>query len=172
MSDSLHKPSGDDSHKSKGGQVPHDSANKDFLTIEIEGQLFGIPILQVQDVLGDVTVTRIPLAPPQVSGSLNLRGRIVTAIDVRKCLGLPPLERKGDHDRRMSVVVTHDDELYSLIIDAVGDVLTLSDKNFEANPATLDLIWKSVSLGVYRLQNRILVVLDVPKLLLSLQRPN
>ncbi len=142
---------------------------KEFLTIKIDGQMFGIPILQVQDVLGEVKVTRIPLAPPQVSGSLNLRGRIVTAIDVRKCLGLPQMETA---DTRMSVVVVHDDELYSLIIDNVGDVLTLEDKDFEQNPATLDIVWKSVSLGVYRLDNQILVILDVPKLLLSLQHPN
>lgn len=145
------------------------SNQKDFLTIDINGQMFGIPILQVQDVLGEIKVTRIPLAPPQVSGSLNLRGRIVTAIDVRKCLGLPPLE---DSDKRMSVVVIHDDELYSLIIDKVGDVLTLEEKAFEQNPATLDLTWKSISLGVYRLSGEILVILDVPKLLLSLQHPH
>lgn len=142
---------------------------KEFLTVKIDGQMFGIPILQVQDVLGEIRVTRIPLAPPQVSGSLNLRGRIVTAIDVRKCLGLPPLENV---EKRMSVVVSYDDELYSLIIDDVGDVLTLQDRDFEQNPATLDLVWKSVSLGVYRLDGQILVILDVPKLLLSLQHPN
>lgn len=142
---------------------------KDFLTIDINGQMFGIPILQVQDVLGEIKVTRIPLAPPQVSGSLNLRGRIVTAIDVRKCLGLAPLE---DADKRMSVVVIHDDELYSLIIDKVGDVLTLQEKEFEQNPATLDITWKSISLGVYRLSGEILIILDVPKLLLSLQHPH
>ena len=119
-------------------QNPHllSADRKEFLTIKIDGQMFGIPILQVQDVLGEIKVTRIPLAPPQVSGSLNLRGRIVTAIDVRKCLGLTPLENT---ERRMSVVVMHDDELYSLIIDNVGDVLTLQDKDFEQNPATLDL---------------------------------
>jgi purine-binding chemotaxis protein CheW len=142
---------------------------KEFLTIKINGQMFGIPILQVQDVLGEIFVTRIPLAPPQILGSLNLRGRIVTAIDVRKCLGLEPL---AETDKRMSVVVMYDDELYSLIIDNVGDVLTLQDKDFEQNPATLDIIWKSVSLGVYRLDGQILVILDVPKLLLSLQHPN
>lgn len=145
------------------------SHQKDFLTININGQMFGIPILQVQDVLGEVKVTRIPLAPPQVMGSLNLRGRIVTAIDVRKCLGLNPLENS---ERRMSVVVTHEDELYSLIIDNVGDVLTLQDKEYEQTPATLDISWKTISLGVYRLNDEILVILDVPKLLLSLQHPN
>lgn len=155
-------------HESYGHQILT-ADRKEFLTVKIDGQMFGIPILQVQDVLGEIKVTRIPLAPPQVSGSLNLRGRIVTAIDVRKCLGLTPLE---NNDRKMSVVVMHDDELYSLIIDNVGDVLTLQDKDFEQNPATLDMIWKSISLGVYRLEGQILVILDVPKLLLSLQHPN
>ncbi len=142
---------------------------KDFLTINVGGQIFGIPILQVQDVLGDMKVTRIPLAPPQVCGALNLRGRIVTAIDVRKCLGLPPIESIAE---RMSVVVTHDDELFSLVIDSVGDVLTLKDKEYEQNPATLDITWKAVSLGIYRLDGKILVILDIPKLLLALQRFN
>ncbi len=142
---------------------------KDFLTVKIGGQMFGIPILQVQDVLGEQRVTHIPLAPPQVSGSLNLRGRIVTAVNVRRCLGLPPLENV---ENEMSVVVDHDDELYSLVIDEVGDVLSLNESEYEQNPATLDLLWRSVSLGVYRLDSGILVILDVPKLLLSLHRPN
>jgi purine-binding chemotaxis protein CheW len=150
-------------------QISMKPSKRDFLTIKIDNQIFGIPILQVQDVLGEIKVTKIPLAPPQVSGALNLRGRIVTAIDVRKCLGLPSLE---DGNKKMSVVVMHDDELYSLIIDAVGDVMSLNDSEFEQNPATLDLTWKSVSLGVYRLDGNILVVLDIPKLLLSLQHPN
>ncbi|HRK98205.1 MAG: chemotaxis protein CheW [Alphaproteobacteria bacterium] len=157
--------------QTKPHQPLSEAKTKDFLTVLIEGQMFGIPILQVQDVLGELKVTRIPLAPPQVSGSLNLRGRIVTAIDVRKCLGLPPMD-VSDNEKRMSVVVNHDDELYSLIIDNVGDVLPLQNKDFEPNPATLDIIWKSISLGVYRLDGKILVVLDVPKLLLSLQHPN
>lgn len=140
---------------------------RDFLTIHINGQMFGIPILQVQDVLGEQRVTRIPLAPPQVAGSLNLRGRIVTAIDVRICLGLPPqTEKKQD----MSVVVEHDNELYSLIIDNVGDVLSLSDEAFESSPGTLDPTWRAVSLGIYRLKDTLLVILDVPKLLGSLQQ--
>lgn len=137
----------------------------DFLTIFIGGQLFGIPILQVQDVLGQQKVTRIPLAPPQVSGALNLRGRIVTAIDVRSCLGL---EETENNSKKMSVVVENDHELYSLTIDQVGDVLSLYEEDYESTPATLDPTWRSVSLGVYRLQGRLLIILDVPKLLNSL----
>ncbi len=142
---------------------------RELLTIHIGGQMFGIPILQVQDVLGEQKVTNIPLAPSQVAGALNLRGRIVTAIDVRKCLGLPPLDGEK---KLMSVVVENDAELYSLIIDSVGDVLSLYDDDYESTPATLDPTWRSVSMGIYRLDNRLLIILDVPKLLNSLTSLN
>lgn len=141
------------------------SANSsDFLTISIAEQKFGIPILQVQDVLGEQDVTKVPLAPPEVAGSLNLRGRIVTAIDVRKRLSLEPLSAE-DGQKSMSVVVEHENELYSLIIDKVGDVLALKDGDFEQTLSTLDPVWREISSGIYRLQNELLVVLDVPKFL-------
>ena len=136
--------------------------NEDFVTMTIADQLFGIPVLQVQDVLGPQRITRIPLAPPEVAGSLNLRGRIVTAIDVRKRLGLP--ERASDKPG-MSIVVDHKGELYSLIIDSVGEVLSLSSTDFERQPATMDLRWREVSTGIYRLRDTLLVVLDVSRLL-------
>lgn len=140
----------------------HTGASSDFLTLTIAGQVFGIPVLQVQDVLGAQKVTRIPLARPEVAGSLNLRGRIVTAIDVRCRLNLPP---RQDMLKEMSVVVEHDGELYSLIIDEVGDVMSLQDNDFENNPATLDSLWLGISAGIYRLEKQLLVVIDVPKLL-------
>lgn len=136
---------------------------REFLSIYIADQVFGIPVLQVQDVLGEQSVTKVPLAPRAIAGSLNLRGRIVTAIDVRSCLDLPPLEK--NEDRTMSVVVENHHELYSLMIDKVGDVLSLSSGDFENTPATLDPQWRSISQGIYRLDGRLLVVLDVPKLL-------
>ncbi len=141
--------------------IGHD-LSEDFLTIYIAGQLFGIPVLQVQDVLGTQRVTRIPLAPPEVAGALNLRGRIVTAIDVRKRLGI---EKEDDQTQKMSVVVEHKNELFSLIIDRVGDVLSLQQSDFESNPPTLDPVWKDISLGIYRLKEELLVVLDVAKVL-------
>ncbi|MEI7608966.1 MAG: chemotaxis protein CheW [Rhodospirillaceae bacterium] len=134
----------------------------DFVTMTIANQLFGIPVLQVQDVLGHQRITRIPLAPPEVAGSLNLRGRIVTAIDVRLRLGLPGRD-KGKPE--MSIVVDLRGELYSLIVDAVGEVLSLSTDDFERNPATLDARWREVSTGIYRLNNQLMVVLDVSRLL-------
>lgn len=135
---------------------------RDFVTMTVAGQLFGIPVLTVQDVLGEQRITRVPLAPPEVAGTLNLRGRIVTAIDMRQRLGLParPPEQHG-----MSVVVDRDGELYSLVVDAVGEVLRLEVEQYERNPATLDPVWRDVSTGVYRLDDNLMVVLDVRRLL-------
>ncbi|HRQ61394.1 MAG TPA: chemotaxis protein CheW, partial [Alphaproteobacteria bacterium] len=124
-----------------------------------------IPVLQVQDVLGQQKVTKIPLAPPEVAGSLNLRGRVVTAINVRKRLGLP--DNDNENTKEMSVVVEHENELFSLIIDKVGDVLSLSDDTYEKNPSTLDPLWREVSSGIYRLNDKLLIVMDVPRFLNS-----
>lgn len=137
--------------------------HEEFVTMFIQGQMFGIPVLMVQDVLGPQKITRIPLAPPEVAGSLNLRGRIVTAIDVRLRLQLPRRsEAEGDG---MSVVVELKGELYSLRVDSVGEVLSLPAAKFEPNPPTLDPLWREFSSGIYRLENTLLVILDVPKLL-------
>ena len=157
----------------KSSSYDHDpskeTGSSDYLTITIAGQIFGIPVLQVQDVLGEQRVTKIPLAPPEVAGALNLRGRIVTAINVRKKLGL---EVDDDFNSQMSVVVEHDQELYSLVIDQVGDVLSFDHENYEATPATLDPLWRSISLGIYRMESQLLVILDVPKLLDSVHAVN
>lgn len=148
--------------KSKGDDLVV-SGNQDYVTMTIADQLFGIPVLQVQDVLGHQRITRIPLAPPEVAGSLNLRGRIVTAIDVRLRLGLSA--RPKDKPGSMSIVVDLRGELYSLMVDSVGEVLSLTNEDFERNPATLDPRWREVSTGIYRLNGQLMVVLDVPRLL-------
>ena len=146
----------------KLGDSLRKAESQDFVTMTIEGQLFGIPVLAVQDVLGPQQITKIPLAPPEVAGALNLRGRIVTAIDVRSRLKLVAWERGQDS---MSVVVDHDGELYSLIVDTVGEVLSLPNESFEQNPQTLDAVWRDVSAGIYRLDGQLLVVFDVSRLL-------
>jgi purine-binding chemotaxis protein CheW len=134
---------------------------REFVSMTVAGQLFGIPVLTVQDVLGEQRITRVPLAQPEVAGTLNLRGRIVTAIDMRRRMGLPP--RESGHG--MNVVVDRDGELYSLIVDSVGEVLSLAPDLYERNPPTLEPAWREVSVGVYRLENELMVVLDVVKLL-------
>lgn len=140
----------------------------EYVTMTVAGQLFGIPVLKVQDVLGSQKLARIPLAPPEVAGSLNLRGRIVTAIDVRIRLGLPA---RPDDMQGMSVVVYQGDELYSLLIDQVGEVLSLPRANFEANPPTLEPRWRELSTGIYRLDGKLMVVIDIDRLL-NLSRSN
>ncbi len=144
-------------------EMANTAQTRDFLTIWIGDQMFGIPILQVQDVLGEQVVTKVPLSPPSVAGSLNLRGRIVTASNGRACLGMPDAQKTEKKD--MSVVVENAGELYSLIIDKVGDVLNLPANHFEKTPSTLDPLWRDISAGIYRLKDKLLVVLDVPKLL-------
>jgi purine-binding chemotaxis protein CheW len=139
-----------------------DVQNREFVTMIIDHQMFGIPVLQVQDVLGPQKITRVPLAPREVAGSLNLRGRIVTAIDVRVRLNLPPRDDQGES---MSVVVDHGGEFYSLIVDQVGEVMSLSASDYEKTPATLDERWRDISDGVYRLKDVLLIVLDVKRLL-------
>ncbi len=146
-----------------GANLSIASETSDLVTMTIAGQLFGIPVLQVQDVLNPQRITRIPLAPPEVAGSLNLRGRIVTVIDLRSCLGLPPVE--SDLRTRMSIVVDHQGELYSLLVDQIGEVLSLPNADFEHNPPTLEKRWRAIALGIYRLNQNLLVVLDVARLL-------
>ena len=142
--------------------VGETSTAREFVTMVIDNQIFGIPVLQVQDVLGPQKITRVPLAPREVAGSLNLRGRIVTAIDVRTRLGLAPRE---DRQRSMSVVVDHNGEFYSLIVDQVGEVMSLPASDYEKTPATLDERWRDISDGVYRLKEALLIVIDVRRLL-------
>lgn len=138
------------------------TGSQDYVTIKVDGQTLGIPVLAVHDVLNAQQITQIPLAPDWVAGVLNLRGKIVTAIDLRRRLGLPPLD---DDKKSMSVVVEHLEEPYSLQIDSVGEVLSLEDQLFEKNPVTLDPRWRDVSRGIYRLDGELLPILDVDRLL-------
>lgn len=197
----------------------HSAENlSEFVTFHIADQLFGIPVLIVQDILLPENIASIPLAPPEVRGSINLRGRIVTVVDVRVRLGL---ERRdiatartaAQHEQRivdeenladakavedggeaktdeehaaaaearaheavesakqkrrehmMAVTVEHNNDLYTLLVDSVGDVISLSKKSYEGNPSTLDPLWREFSGGVYRLDGNIMVVLDVDRLL-------
>jgi purine-binding chemotaxis protein CheW len=133
-----------------------------LVTLTVADQLCGVPVLAVRDILGEQAITRIPLAPPEIAGSLNLRGRIVTAIDLRRRLHLPPAP---PNQPRMSVVAEQGGELYALLVDQVSEVMSLDAAQFERNPPTLEKTWAAFSTGIYRLDGRLLVVLDVSKLL-------
>jgi len=139
-----------------------------YVTVVIGDQLFGLPISQVHDVFVPEKVTRVPLSPPEVEGVLNLRGRIVTAINMRRKLHL----RENDSDQGMMAVgIEHKGESYGLVIDAVGEVLNLPRSEMEANPSNLDFRWAEISGGVHRLNGRLMVVLDVDRLLNTLIEP-
>ena len=130
------------------------------ITVSVGKQLFGIPVERVQDVFMPNSITRVPLAPPEIGGVLNLRGRIVTAVDIRGRLGMP-----GRETQPLAVGIESNGESYGLLIDEVGDVLTLVPENFEPLPDTLDAKWRAVSRSVYHLQDSLIVVLDVDRLL-------
>ncbi len=142
--------------------VPASGGQDVFVTLSVDNQLCGIPVLAVRDVLGPQIITRIPLAPPEVAGSLNLRGRIVTAIDLRRRLGLQPQPHGAI---QMSVVAEQGGELYALLVDQVSEVMSLPRGQFERNPPTLSAEWGRYSSGIYRLQGRLLAVLDISRLL-------
>ncbi len=137
-------------------------SSTEFMTMKIGGQLFGLAINRVQDVFSPDKITKVPLSDHDISGVLNLRGRIVTVIDMRRRLELP--DRKSDHGC-MAVGIESGNESFGLLIDSVGEVLHLKDENLESNPANLDACWTLVSGGVHRLEGELLVVLDVDRVL-------
>lgn len=136
---------------------------REYVTFEIGGQLFGADVLEVQDVFQPHQITPIPLARAEIAGLLNLRGRIVTAFDARSRLGLPP--REPNSAPPMAIGIERDGEPYGLLIDRVREVMRPSLDTFEANPVHLDSRWADVARGVYRLKERLLVVLDLDRLL-------
>jgi purine-binding chemotaxis protein CheW len=143
--------------------IQHAMAEADLvLTLTVGGQPCGVPVLLVRDVLGTQSITPIPLAPVEIEGAMNLRGRIATAVDLRRRLGLPPREAGAEP---MSIVVEHGGELYSMLADAVGDVVPLAAADRAPNPPTLDALWRDVSRGVHRSDGQLLILLDVERLL-------
>ena len=134
----------------------------EYVTAMIGGQLFGMPISRVQDVFIPELMTRVPLASSDVAGVLNLRGRIVTAIDMRSRLGLP---RRDSGRPPMAVGVDLRGESYGLLIDQIGEVLTLPDDSREENPVNLDPRMAKLAGGVHRLDGQLMVVLDVDRVL-------
>ena len=143
-------------HNSKG------EALIEYVTVLLHGQLFGLPISRVQDVFVPQRLTRVPLARPEIAGVLNLRGRIVTAIDMRCRLGLP---KRDDTWAPMAVGIECRGESYGLLIDTVGEVLKLDNSAREPNPVNLDLRLAQISAGVHRLDGQLLVILDVERVL-------
>jgi purine-binding chemotaxis protein CheW len=142
--------------------VSTEEEERQIVTLLVADQLCGLPVLAMREILGEQTITRVPLAPDEVAGSLNLRGRIVTAVDLRRRLGLPPAP---PGTARMSVVAEQGGELYALLVDHVAEVIHVPASAFERNPSTLPPSWARFSAGVCRLERRLLVVLELSRLL-------
>lgn len=146
----------------------HDAApsgkqfENEYVSFWIGKQLLGVPVNTVQEVLNPQKIARTPKARPEIAGLLNLRGQIVTAVDLRKRLALPPLD--GER-QAMNVVVRYKGESFSLLVDEVGEVINVESEKMGDIPHTLDSRWKNVTRGVFRLENRLFVILDVAAIL-------
>lgn len=138
------------------------------MTVEIGGQLFGLSIEEVHDVFRPEGMTWVPMSSPEIAGVLNMRGRIVTAIDMRRRLELPP---RSAGEPAMAVGIESRGESYGLLIDRVGEVLRLPASGLEPNPVNLDRGWSELSAGVYRLKERLLIILDIRCVLEAVETP-
>jgi purine-binding chemotaxis protein CheW len=134
----------------------------EFVTFTIAGQMFGLPIARVQDVFKPERITRVPLAGVEIAGVLNLRGRIVTAIDMRYRLDA---ERRDAADAPMAIGIEAKGESFGLLVDTVGEVLKLPVADHEPAPINLDRKLAALAAGVYRLDGQLLVALDVDRVL-------
>jgi purine-binding chemotaxis protein CheW len=141
----------------------NDSNNvTEYVTFTAAGQMFGLPIERVQDVFKPARMTRVPLAGAEIAGVLNLRGRIVTAVHLCHRLDLQSL---AEGTPPMAIGIEIGTESFGLLVDAVGEVLKLAESEREANPINLDRRLARVSAGVFRLDDQLLVVLDVDRVL-------
>ena len=138
---------------------------RDFLIMTVGGQLLGIPTLQVHDVQRGAGVTGIPSAPLGIAGVMNVRGRVVPVIDLRHRLQLPAVPAGP---QTMQIIVQYGLEAYALVVDSVGEVLSLPDRDFNRELAAIAPSWREPALGFYPVKEQQLVILDVPRLLNSL----
>jgi purine-binding chemotaxis protein CheW len=136
------------------------SQNEQLCTFFLDGHFFGVPVQQVQEVIRYQEMTRVPLVPLVVHGLINLRGQIVTAIDLRRRLGMT--ERPANQ-LPMNVVVRTDDGALSLLVDEIGDVIEVEERTLDQPPETLQGVARGIIRGVHKLPDRLLLVLDTER---------
>ena len=129
-------------------------------TFWLDGDLYGVEVAHVQEVLKSQGLTRVPLAPTAVAGLINLRGQVVTAIELRERLGRPPRPEGTD---AVVIVVRLHGEAVSLLVDAIADVVDVDPADFEAPPDTLDGAGRELIRGAFKLDGHLLLALDVHK---------
>ena len=133
---------------------------KQFCTFYVNDILFGIEVLNVQEVLRYQELTEVPLAASEIRGLINLRGQIITAIDLRNRMNLPP---HPEDQQPMNVVIQANDEVISFLDDSIGNVLEVNDETFEEAPRTVDNSTRELVTGVYKLEGTLMMVLDAAK---------
>jgi len=131
-----------------------------YCTFYLRELYFGLDVLKVQEIIRYQPMTSVPLAHPVVRGLINLRGQIVTALDLRRRLDLPP---RPDDQFPVNIVVQTDDGAVSLLVDEIGDVLTVSERDFEGPPETLRGTPRELIRGAYKLPDRLLLILDTER---------
>jgi purine-binding chemotaxis protein CheW len=134
-------------------------ATQQFCTFLLKDQFFGVPVNEVQEVIRYQEMTRVPLVPPVIRGLINLRGQIVMALDLRRRL---EMEDRSASELPMNVVVRTDDGAVSLLVDEIGDVLEVDENGLENPPETMRRVRELVR-AVYKLPNRLLLVLDTAR---------
>lgn len=135
-------------------------AEQQYCTFYLDGHYFGLDVLKVQEIIRYQEMTRVPLASPVVRGLINLRGQIVTALDLRRRLGLPD---RPEEQQPLNVVVHTDDGAVSLLVDEIGDVLEVPGKDFEKPPETLRGAARELVRGAYKLEGQLLLILDTER---------
>ena len=136
--------------------------SRQYATFEVAGQLFGLDVSKVQEVLSFHEYTPVPLAPSSVGGLFNLRGQVIAAVDLRVQLGLPRQELQG---AVMNVILRGDDEPVSLLVDRIGEVIDLDDREFEPPPQTLTGPTRELVTGTVKLAGRLMLAVDVARAL-------
>ncbi len=126
---------------------------------------FGIDVQQIQEVIRHQEMTRVPLTPPDICGLTNLRGQIVTTIDLRQRLELADKSSSVEDKQAFNIVIRYQDEVVSLLVDSVDDVIEVQPENFEPPPVTLKGRIRQLLSGAYKLDRGLLLVLDVKKIL-------
>jgi purine-binding chemotaxis protein CheW len=140
------------------------ASNQQFCTFFLNDLFFGIEVEKVQEVIRFQETTRVPLAPKVVGGLINLRGQIVTALDLRTRLELP---ERTEKEVPMNVVIRTDDGAVSLLVDEIGDVVEVEQNDFEQPPDTLAGTARELIRGAFKLKNRLLLLLDTEKAVVS-----
>lgn len=136
------------------------SSTQQFCTFYLDGHMFGVQVEQVREVILYQEMTRVPLLPPVIRGLINLRGQIITAIDLRRRLSMPDLP---ENRLPMNVVVRTEDGATSLLVDQIGDVIEVGDETFEPPPETLQGTTRELVRGVHKLPEHLLLVLDIER---------